>query len=55
MFHPTAMQKPAPATPIRELAAKKLLVKKIVGRVKKAYGGKPTAGYVHWLLKNAKP
>jgi hypothetical protein len=48
-----ATKKPAQATLIRELAAKKVPTEKIVERVKKACGGKPTAGYVRWPLKVA--
>jgi hypothetical protein len=49
-----ATKKPAQAALIRELAAKKVPTEKIVERVKKACGGKPTPGYVRWLLKKAK-
>jgi hypothetical protein len=49
-----ATKKPAQAALIRALLAKKLPVEKIVARLKKACGGKPTASYVRWLSKEAR-
>lgn len=46
-------KKPAQAALVRELLSKKVPVEKIVERVKKACGGKPTAGYVNWIASKA--
>lgn len=42
-------QKMSQAALIRSLLAKKVPVDRIVERVRKQCGGKPTPGYVNWL------
>jgi hypothetical protein len=47
-------QKPAQAALVRQLLSKKVPVEKIVERVQKACGGKPTVGYVNWIARKVK-
>jgi hypothetical protein len=49
-----AKQKPAQAALVRQLLSKKVPVEKIVERVQKACGGKPTVGYVNWIARKVK-